>query len=378
MDTPCIKKCCALCETVITPSNDSREHIVPNSMGGRRKVRMFLCVDCNSRTGDSWDAELWRQFEHLAMMHGVRRDRGEPQPIQIRTIDGGQYRLLADGSMTIDRPIFDAASNESSVTINITARDTAQARMLAKQAAKKYPKLDVQEMLASATERATPLESPVTFTGSFGGDLAGRSMVKSALALAASVGVGAEVCDIALAYLRDCAVTPAYAMFYVRDLVANRPETHAINCVSIYGDPARRTLLGYVEYLSMSRVVVLLSESYMGEPITETYAFNPATGREIDLGVNLGLSEAEIEMVRSGCAATDETYHAAFGAGFDVIYKQSQQRLFDRSLREAVEYACEVLDLTPDGFLPPDKMRDFVTVVMERLGPTVARMDRRS
>jgi hypothetical protein len=49
---------CALCETAITAENDSDEHLIPNALGGRRKVSGFLYRDCNSRTGEAWDA--WR------------------------------------------------------------------------------------------------------------------------------------------------------------------------------------------------------------------------------------------------------------------------------------------------------------------------------
>ena len=52
---------CALCEIAITAESDSDEHLIPNALGGRRKVSGFLCRDCNSRTGETWDAALAEQ-----------------------------------------------------------------------------------------------------------------------------------------------------------------------------------------------------------------------------------------------------------------------------------------------------------------------------
>jgi hypothetical protein len=204
---------CALCEKPIESINDSREHIVPNSIGGRRKISSFICLDCNSRSGDSWDAEIWRQFSQIAMMHGIERDRGTPPDIKIRTIDGEHYLLLPDGSMTIPHSTYRAELDEKGTSINITARDKPTARKMVKQVAKKNPKMDLDTLLNAMKIKETPLESPVTFTAQFGGELAGRSMVKSTIALAAAAGVSSQACDSAMAYLKNEMVTPPYAFF---------------------------------------------------------------------------------------------------------------------------------------------------------------------
>ncbi|HGO6126871.1 TPA: HNH endonuclease, partial [Burkholderia cepacia] len=331
MDSISPEGICPLCDDPIALKGDSSEHIIPNSIGGRRTIRGFICKDCNSRTGDSWDAEIWRQFSHVAMMHGVDRDRGEPPSMQIQTVDGNRYLLLPDGRMTIERPIFSAVDGERGTNINITARDAKEARRMAKQVVRKYPKLELQNLLSTMTARETPLDSPVTFTSGFGGELAGRSMVKSAIALAVSVGLSARTCDVAMAYLRDSAATPSYAFFYIRDLVANRPHTHAFNCVSVVGDPLRRKLLGYVEYFSMSRIVVIMSDTYDGECFRSTYAFNPANGDSLDLQIDLDLSDGELELVRENNAVSDETYRAALDAGFGIVYERSRMRQWERA-----------------------------------------------
>ena len=42
---------CALCLTQITEENNTNEHIIPNSIGGRKKIRNFICNECNNKTG---------------------------------------------------------------------------------------------------------------------------------------------------------------------------------------------------------------------------------------------------------------------------------------------------------------------------------------
>jgi hypothetical protein len=368
---------CALCEQRIDIGNDSREHIIPHSIGGRRKIRSFICIDCNSRSGDSWDAEIWEQFSHLAMMHGVDRERGAPPNIKIQTIDGENYLLLPDGSMTVPNATYRAEPSENGLKINITAKDKATAHKMVKQVARKNPKIDVSSFLGNMTIKETPLESAVTFSSAFGGVLAGRSMVKTAVALAASAGVSPQSCDAAMQYLKNDTVTPPYAFFYLRDLVTNRPTTHAFNCVSIIGIPAKRQLLGYVEYFSVSRIVVILSEQYDGPSVNATYAFNPASSSGLTLSVNLNLSDEELELVRINQALTDDTYAAALNEGFGIIHKRSQSRYLEREASNAFEHACKSMGIARDSIIPPERAQEFSNLVANYFVSKIAHMIRR-
>lgn len=377
MGSTSIDSNCMLCERPIGSIGNSSEHIIPNSIGGRLKIRSFICRECNSRSGESWDAEIWRQFSHIAMMHGIERDRGKPPSINIQTVDGESYLLLPDGSLTMENPIYRAEPGEKGTNINVVARDTREARRMAKQIANKYPNVDMNTLLSSMTATETPLESPVTFSAQFGGMLAGRSMVKSAVALAAAAGVNTRLCDKATAYLKDDTVTPPYAFFYVRDLIAPRPESHAFNCVSVVGDPSRRTLLGYVEYFSMSRIVVILSDTYDGQPVRATYAFNPATGDTLDLEIDLDLSDGEIEMVRANQAAPSGSYSTALNVGFDIVYKRSQLRHWEREIDKAFEYSCKTMGIPWNSTIPSERAQEFSTLMADQLGPMIAKMVRR-
>ncbi|QXI30530.1 HNH endonuclease [Pseudomonas vanderleydeniana] len=353
------KNFCALCEKPIEISNNSREHIIPRSIGGRRKIRSFICIDCNSRSGDSWDAEIWQQFSHVAMMHGVERERGDPPDIKIQTIDGKHYLLLPDGSMTIPNAIYQTEPSEKGLRIHITARDELTAHKMVRQVAKKNPKVDAASFLRGMTVTETPLETPITFSAQFGGELAGRSMVKTAVALAVASGVSVQSCDTAMQYLKNDTATPPYAFFYLRNLVMNRPSTHAFNCVSVLSIPSKRKLLGYVEYFSMSRIAIILSEQYDGPMVNATYSFNPASNSELDLNVDLNLSENELELIRTNQAFTTETYAAALKAGFDIIYNRSQSRHLEREASNAFEYVCKTMEIPKEGIIPLERAQEF-------------------
>lgn len=44
----CTDARCAVCGTSLVEENASREHVFPNAIGGRKKVRSFLCAACNN------------------------------------------------------------------------------------------------------------------------------------------------------------------------------------------------------------------------------------------------------------------------------------------------------------------------------------------
>ncbi|GAL13836.1 hypothetical protein JCM19233_4843 [Vibrio astriarenae] len=71
---------CALCDVEITEKNDTKEHLIPNAIGGRKKVKGFICENCNNASGDDWESELAKQLNPLSLFFGISRERGEAPP----------------------------------------------------------------------------------------------------------------------------------------------------------------------------------------------------------------------------------------------------------------------------------------------------------
>src|SRR5690606_38575799 len=93
---------CALCDTEITEKNDTKEHLIPNAIGGRRKVKGFICKDCNSASGDAWESELAKQLNPLSLFFGIIRERGEAPSQLFETTGGDKLKLNLYGSMEIE------------------------------------------------------------------------------------------------------------------------------------------------------------------------------------------------------------------------------------------------------------------------------------
>lgn len=367
---------CALCNQPFPIVGNSGEHIVPNSIGGRRKVRGFICKDCNSRTGNGWDAELWRQFQHVALMHGIARDRGDVPAVPVQTESGEQLILLPDGSLMPRRITFQKIADPvgKGSSISATVRTVEEAKGMVRNLAAKHPEINVEAMLSTMQARAEYLDSPLTFSTAFAGPLGGRSMVKTAVAMAFDTGVSPSACNLALPYLLDENREAPYGFFYERDLVRERPTSFTPHVVSVRGDSSSGYLIGYVEYFGLARIVVPLSDQYDGEAFSSTYAFNPANGQEISISVDLCFSGEEIERIKADEAYTVEQYTAVVNSSFGIVYRRSLRRQYRRAFTESVEYAASELGIAYGDIIPPSQARKFAEHMMERVGPLFAHM----
>lgn len=173
---------CALCDDPITSDNDSKEHIIPNAIGGRRKVKGFICQPCNNESGKTWDAALAEQLNPLSLLLQITGERGAPPSQVFETIGGKSIRLNADGKMELAKPVFNKTHNDDSDLVHIQARSVEEAKSMLSGLKRKHPKLDVEQALLQMSDQSMHLEDPLKMSFQFGGIHAGRAVVKSALA----------------------------------------------------------------------------------------------------------------------------------------------------------------------------------------------------
>src|SRR5438552_1420214 len=104
----------------ITNQNDSREHLIQNSIGGRKRVRGVLCTACNSTAGDGWDAEFARQLQPLSSLFAVSRQRGDGPSQVFTTVSGQQFAQRPTGQLTLARPSYEETETEAGTRISIS------------------------------------------------------------------------------------------------------------------------------------------------------------------------------------------------------------------------------------------------------------------
>lgn len=366
-----LEKQCLLCERNISTETDSREHIIPNSIGGRKKVSGFLCADCNSKSGDNWESELAKQMNPLSLFFRINRERGNAPSQKFKTISGEEWELNVDGSMNLPKPIFKKQQSETGTKIHISARDMPEARKMLKDISKKYPQLNKEELLKNAKIQSTYLREPIEFKLSLGGLGAGRSFVKTVLALLSTTDTNVSDCDHAIDFLKKEAAEPCFGYYYEKDLVSVRPAGVPIHCIHVNGDPESKLIRGYVEYFGVMRVVMCLSSSYSGNVFSTTYAIDPTTGEELNLSVDLDLDLTDIRKAYNNEKLDEKVIQKAIDAVIGPTLKKQHEEERDRVLNKAVQYAFSHCGAKEGEMITEEQRNRLTGFLWEELEPWV-------
>jgi hypothetical protein len=362
---------CAICSEPITGESESSEHAIPAAIGGRLKVRGFICRRCNSDSGFTWDAKLASQLHPLSLLFGVERQRGLTPALPIVTTAGEELVINAEGRFTPTRPSFSEETAPEGVKIQIMARSMEEAKRMLAGVKRKYPNVDVARILADAQMSTSYPKGLVHHRLEFGGEVSGRSVVKSVLAMAHHAGVPTSVCRDALDYLRHSSAAPCFGYYQATDLVLDRPPEVPLNCVSVEANPDTGLVLGYAEYFGVHRVVVCLGRRYAGGRIQASYAVDPRTGVQLELSITLGFSEAEIEAIYDYKMIPDGAIQEAFAKVMPAAIKKKFEAEKNRVTREATEYAFANCGAKPGEMLTEEHVKNLSRLMAEKLTPFI-------
>lgn len=338
---------CALCSTIITDDNNTKEHIIPNAVGGRRKIKNFICLTCNSKTGENWDAQLAKDFAPFCTMFGIKKDRGEVPPLIVKTLSGVKYKQFSDGTFQPLDPIFNVQNNaRQGLDIQIMARTVYEAETMLNgiQAKHKLSDESIQPLKEQIKLKEDYLDEPIEHSFNFDLEKSGRSAIKTALALATFGNINPFECNFAIDFLINNG-EPNFG-YYVcnNDLVKNREIGCPFHCVYLKAIKETHQIFAYIEYFGFFRIVAYMSNSYSGENIELLYAINPMTGQEIELDIELNFSEEDIIKIFNFEMYDLEYIHFTMGSILDKAVKYSRERELYRLIQNAVKEAENIHD----------------------------------
>ena len=381
---------CGICGTLLTPGNASREHVIPNALGGRRRVGGFLCRPCNSRTGVEWDAPLAAALQPFCILLGVRRHRGSVpstrfnlagySPTDLRPKDSDSWsdvmgeENIVEVRMRPDGRVFPARFEFSDVTVGGTRRIRMRCRTSAELAQKtkdlreKYPQVDGDGSAIRVDDRSTYVPHFLGWDLALGGPAQGRAITKTALGLAVEAGVDPASCEKAQEYFKEDG-RPCFSYFYDFDPIQNRPAGMPLHVVHIEGDPRGRSLTGYVELFGCIRYGVCLSTEYEGERLSRSHAINPMTGEAVDVTINLRCGPQQIRAMCDGAEFPSAECAAAIGRIMPTVSQAMEDRERERVLSESIRHAFEMLGVPDDGYIEPKQASRFAELVVENLRP---------
>lgn len=364
-------KTCALCPSILNNKNQSKEHIIPNAIGGRRKTKAFICNACNNKQGEAWDSELARQLNWFSLTLGISRERGEVPPQIIQTIEGQKLWLQNDGSLVPEKPSYHEDDAGHQTTISISARNMTEAKKMLNGVVRKYPSFDKDKALKELKVEEAYLDSPINVNLGIGGPQAGRSIVKTAFAHASDSGVPHKYCDAAQKYLTDYNSQIPYGFAFLTDLVKNRPSDRLFHCVALIGDPKKKRLLSYVEYFGLFRILVNLSSNYDGNSIKETYAIDPISTEVLHIEIDWAIGCKQAEAILNGEGYSEDGYRQAANYAIPILMKRNEDRHRHRVVRDAFQYAAETLGIRENENITMEKREQFVALIMEKIGPYI-------
>ena len=366
---------CAFCKTPFTKDNDSREHLIPNAIGGRRAVARFICKSCNDKRGATWDRALTDQLKSLCTLLNIKRDRGSVRPLRVQTVTGETLQLHADGHLTLPHTIVTQQRTADQIAIQIKAPSTKEFKKAVRGLARKYPQLDVTTALQEATAARKYNTNPWHIPLHLGGVEAGRSIIKSLVALAACAGIDLTDLEHAQEYLFSDG-EPCFGYCNDVDVVVNRPDGMFFHCVGISGDPETKQILGYVEYFGCLRIVACLSSTYEGESFQSCYAIDPVRGTELDLQIELAFSPEEIRAIYEYLRVDYSVQRDAVGRLLAYWSKKDAEAALARAVDDAVEYARAEFGVTESENMSEEQAWVFAEMFAERIRPTLEHLVR--
>jgi hypothetical protein len=360
--------CCAICGKPFGVGViHSREHILPNSIGGNKSVYGVVCKDCNDRAGSEWDSVLAKQLEFVSHVVKVRRDRGQSPTITVKTASGEPIRIHADGRLSDPRTPPAITAEGAGIKISGRVATRGDARKLFMGLKRKYPKFDVEGALSRLKVEKRYLTEPVGGSVYIDGDDSGRSIVKSAFVLAVHSGVMPERCERAKEYFKGQVDNPCWWFYYDRDFIASRPKGRIFHCVAVKGNSKTRQLVGYVELFRTYRMLVLLSSEYDGDNFTTSYTVDPTTGRELKLDLDLDLPAEEVILACRGERDYGDAILAAINGMMAIAYPEKRKRDRNRAVEEAVLSARQKLNLGPGATITRQQAAEFSRLVAKDL-----------
>lgn len=357
---------CALCTCDISEANNTKEHVIPNAIGGRKKLHNFICNQCNRDSGSKWDVELANQLNPLGLLFGISRERGEVPSESFETTSGSKVVLNHDGTKSLPKPEFKEEVTDSGVRVQIRARNMKEARGMFNGVKKKYPRLTTEPEIKESSEYLT---EPLNFSLPFGGRETGRALVKSALALVVEAGVDFNECGAARDYLLNDDAEPCFGYFYSSDPIVNRPKGVPLHCVYVKGVPEINMILGYVEFYGHKRMLVCLSDNYTGSSFENIYALNPIDGKELELICNLQVSRQDIEDCYNYMLIPDGSIENALNDVMPTAIQGNFEKEKDQVINAAVQYAFENCGAAYGDELTDEQKNRLIGLIQEKLMP---------
>ena len=262
---------CYLCGEGITPENDSLEHIIPNSLGGRLKTRGILCREHNTQLGIEIDAPFNQTIGIFTDQLNLNKDRNGYTQFEVYPRTGERIKHIVKGNIIAPaRPYYDEKKNFVYANSLKIAEQFIQTLQLSEEQ-------DKNLKIYHNDGRKFYIENNLDPT------IFGKGLAKIAIGFALNNGVELkdleEIIDKDKKQIKD----PSLLYYiqtetdkYVDKKIENFYPLHILRLKS------DGNILGcFIELFSTIRLIVGLTNNYRGEPKDKFYLYSLNKQREI-------------------------------------------------------------------------------------------------
>jgi hypothetical protein len=328
---------CYICNKNIIGEEIYNEHIILNALGGTLKSKSLICKQC-ARSLDRIDAALARSLNSFGLLLNIPRDRGANPPIQAtRTDTGEQISLDSGGKPVLIKPdIRDNLADSKQPSLRISAINQAQMRKVLTGLKRKYPLLNIEEIIKSAVTRKEYIP-PVTIDIVFGEEEL-RSVCKMAINFYMYHGGNRDLIVHLIPYITDGGKNQYVNYYYPDELIAASNSSEGfIHTLFIEGNLQEKILYGYIELYNAFRLIILLSDSYEGDSFREVYSFDVLSRKKVEKPININMSRKEILNLVNNSEPPVEKIASAIKVLVDAIQSNQVNKAINKAINKEME-----------------------------------------
>ncbi|MFQ6113627.1 MAG: HNH endonuclease [bacterium] len=285
----------------------TKDHMIPQAIGGKLKVP--ICEKCRKKI-NSIDTELTKNFQKVATLLDVKRERKENKPFKVKQVETDIEFEIDSRTARRVRPKVEIKFDQNGVPIpDIRARSQKELNEILEGINKKYGQI------AQSTEITTePIRlGMVEYENTVGGRLFNRSVAKTAYLFLASRLPKEKVFSETFKSIRDFIFEDqgesltSFNFIHTKFMNDGRGPLHRI---AVHFDSQKRNIVGYVQYFGIFRFSVLIARAFSWDIFIPDlkYRLNPVTGDEIPLKSEFVLPDTTIEECLTPVQTTQFVY----------------------------------------------------------------------
>jgi hypothetical protein len=322
---------CYFCDDELTKVNETEEHIILNALGGKLKSRRLICKDCNSKLGSSIDNQLAEQLKPIATLLNVKRDRGTPQNVKAKH-ESKEILIEPGGKMTLARAYH---SIENDGQVHIEAPSVGDAKRVLSGLKRKYPELNIDQLLEKAERRETYLPS-VTLSMNFGGEEIKRAILKMAVNYYILNGGNENIIKHLLPFIEGKSQNAEVYYFYPRVEVFNKGKEEILHSLILKADPQIKQLYVFIELFNEFKFVVFLSRDYVGDEIYHSYHYNVVTNEIVNYETQINILP---KYLKKFCIDVIDV--GKFNERIRVLFQQIDNVMVNKRIHEITQSAMD-------------------------------------